>query len=116
FLEVAPVLVPGCVVLHMQLSDAGALTIPKELKARRLGLPVIVVGEAQGNVAFGVQAMKAGAVDFVDAPYGRERLLEAVASALASIREIAGRDQAAELAKARIAALSVREREVLNGL
>jgi FixJ family two-component response regulator len=60
--------------------------------------------------------MKAGAVDFLDVPHSPERLLESVASALATIREIAERDQAGEIAKARIATLSAREREVLDGL
>jgi FixJ family two-component response regulator len=116
FLEVAPVLVPGCVVLDTRAPEAGGLTIPKELKARRAGLPVIVLGEARGNVAVGVEAMKAGAVDFLETPYRPQQLLEAVASALASIRDVAERDQTAELARTRIAALPVREREVLDGL
>jgi PAS domain S-box-containing protein len=116
FLEVAPVLMPGCVVLDIRRPEAGELSVPKELKARRVGLPVIVIGEARGNVAVGVQAMKAGAADFLDASYEPEQLLSAVATALASIRDSAERDQAAELASAHIAALSTREREVLDGL
>ncbi len=116
FLEVASVLVPGCVVLDTRTPAAGELTIPRELKARRLGLPVIVIGAAHGEVAIGVQAMKAGASDFLTVPYRPEQLLEAVATALASIRDLTERDQAAEMAKARIAALSTREREVLDGL
>jgi PAS domain S-box-containing protein len=116
FLEVAPVLIPGCVVIAIQSPDLDELTIPRELKARRVGLPAVVLGRAHGDVAFGVRAMKAGAVDFLDVPHSPERLLESVASALATIREIAERDQAGEIAKARIATLSAREREVLDGL
>jgi PAS domain S-box-containing protein len=116
FLEVAPVLVPGCVILDVQAPAAGELILPKELKARRIGLPVIVIGEARGDVAFGVQAMKAGAVDFLDVPYDPKQFLDVVASALATIRDLADRDQAAELAKGRIATLSAREREVLERL
>ncbi|WP_246529418.1 PAS domain S-box protein [Microvirga zambiensis] len=116
FLEVAPVLVPGGVVLDIRSPEAGELTIPRELKARRAGLPVIVIGEARGNVAVGVQAMKAGAVDFLDVPYRPEQLLDALASAQATIRERAEQDQATERVKALIAALPPREREVLDGL
>lgn len=116
FLEVAPVLVPGCVILDVKSPNMTGLILPKELKARRIGLPVVVIGEAQGDVSFGVQAMKAGAVDFLDVPHDTRQLLDSVASALAGIRDIAERDQAAELAKARIAALSSREREVLERL
>jgi PAS domain S-box-containing protein len=116
FLEVAPVLVPGCVVLDTRAPEAGGLTIPKELKARRAGLPVVVLGEARGSVAVGVEAMKAGAVDFLEASCHPEQLLEAVASAMASIRDVAERDQAVEHIRAQVATLSVREREVLDGL
>jgi PAS domain S-box-containing protein len=116
FLEVAPVLVPGCVVLDIRGHAAGELTIPKELKARRSGLPVIVIGEARGNVAVGVQAMKAGAADFLDVPYQSEQLLDALASAQAMIREKAERDQASERVKALLAAMPPRERNVLDGL
>jgi len=116
FLEVAPVLVPGCVLLDIRHLEGGQLTIPKELKARRAGLPVIIIGEARGDVAVGVQAMKAGAVDFLDGTYRPGELLDALASAQATIRERAEQDQAAERVKALIAALPSREREVLDGL
>ncbi|WP_414475926.1 PAS domain-containing protein [Microvirga sp. M2] len=116
FLEIAPVLVPGCVVIDIRNPGAGELLIPKELKARRGGLPVIVIGEARGDVTVGVQAMKAGAADFLDVPYRPGQLLEALASAQTTIRERAERDQATERVKGLIAALPVREREVLDGL
>jgi PAS domain S-box-containing protein len=116
FLEVAPVLIPGCVVLDTRVPEAGGLTIPREMKARRAGLPVVVLGESHGIIAAGVEAMKAGAVDYLDTSYPPEQLLEAVASAMASIRDVAERDHSADLVRARIAALSTREREVLDGL
>jgi PAS domain S-box-containing protein len=116
FLEVAPVLVPGCVVLDTRAPEAGGLTIPREMKARRASLPVVVLGEAHGIVAVGVEALKAGAVDFLETSCRPEQLLEAVASALASIRDVAERDQTAEHIRAQVATLSVREREVLDRL
>ncbi|WP_262265790.1 PAS domain S-box protein [Microvirga yunnanensis] len=116
FLEVAPVLVPGSVVLDVRNPETGELTIPREVKVRRSSLPTIVIGEARGDVAVGVRAMKAGAVDFLDVPYAPEQLLDALASAQATIRERAERDQATERVRALIAALPAREREVLDGL
>lgn len=116
FLDVAPVLVPGCVLLDTRVPEAGGLTIPKELRARRAGLPVVVLGEAHGIISVGVEAMKAGAVDFLETSCRPEQLLEAVASALASIRDVAERDQTAEHIRAQVAMLSVREREVLDRL
>jgi PAS domain S-box-containing protein len=115
-LDVAPVLVPGCVVVETRSPASGGLTIPKELKARRVGLPAIVIGDARGNVSVGVQAMKAGAIDFLSVPYSPEQLLDALAAAQANIREQAQRSHEAERATAAIASLSVREREVLDGL
>ena len=116
FLEAAPALLPGCVVLDTQSPEAEGLTVPKELKARRIALPVIVVGECHGDVALAVQALKAGATDYLEAPCSPERLLDAVASAMADIRDTAERDRALDLARARIAVMSSREREVLDGL
>ena len=116
FLDAAPVLVPGCAVLDVSAADAGGLTIPRELRARRIGLPLIATGEHRGDVGLAVQAMKAGAIDYLEAPYTTEALLAAVASALAGIQDAAGHDRAAEDARARVAALSAREREVLDGL
>nr|WP_281024087.1 LuxR C-terminal-related transcriptional regulator [Microvirga subterranea] len=114
--EVAPVLVPGCVVVETRSPASGGLSVPKELKARRVGLPVIVIGDARGDISVGVQAMKAGAVDFLSTPYSPEQLLDALAAALSSIHEQAERSHEAERAAVAIASLSAREREVLEGL
>ncbi|HEX2529424.1 MAG TPA: PAS domain S-box protein [Geminicoccus sp.] len=114
FLDVAPALVAGCVLIGAP--EARGLTVLRELKARRIELPVIVLGENHRDVRAAVQAMKAGAADFLEMPIDRETLLAAVASALAGIREGTERDHAAELARARLNGLSAREREVLEGL
>lgn len=116
FLDAAPVLVPGCAVVDVSAVDAGGLTVPWELRARRIGLPVIATGERRGDVGLAVRAMKAGAIDYLEAPYTADALLAAVASALAGIQDAAGHDRAAEDARTRVAALSAREREVLEGL
>lgn len=116
FLEVAPVLLPGGVVLDTRHPEAGGLTVPRELKARRASLPVIVIGETGGKVAVGVEAMKAGAVDFLDMSYQPDQLLDALASAQATILERAERDQATERLRVIVAAMPSREREVLDGL
>jgi PAS domain S-box-containing protein len=114
FLEAAPALVPGCVVLDTSASEAGGLAVPRELRARRVALPVIVTCRCGGDVGAAVRAMKAGAADFLETPCPDEGLLAAVASAMADIRDAGERDRAAELATARVAAMSGREREVLD--
>ena len=116
FLEAAPALAAGCVVLDIRQPEAGGLTIPRELKARRIGLPVIVLGEIQSDVKSAVQVMKAGAVDFLPIPYNPDELLTALASAAADISQADEQDQEANRARGRIAEMPVREREVLEGL
>nr|WP_237906817.1 response regulator [Azospirillum brasilense] len=116
FLEMAPALIPGCVLLDIRAPEMGGLAVPRELRARRIHLPVIVVGSCDGDISLAVRAMKAGAVDFLEVPYEHEALLAAVASALADIRDTAERCSVAEIARARIADMSTRERAVLEGL
>lgn len=113
FLAIAPALMAGCVLLDIQAPEAGGLSVPKELKSRRINLPVIITS-ARGDVALAVDAMKAGAVDFIEAPYEQEKLLGAIASALAKIGDLERHTQAAVLATTHIADMSSREREVLD--
>jgi len=116
FLEVAPALMPGCVVLDIRGPEAGGLGVPRELRARRIGLPVIVLGEARGDVTFAVQIMKAGAVDFLPVPYDQDQLLAALASAAADLRDTQEQNRETDRARTHMAELSEREREVLDGL
>lgn len=113
FLEAAPALVPGCVLLDLAQPEAAALSVPRELKARRLALPVIVTSRFH-DVGMAVRAMKAGATDFLPTPCGDAELLAAVSDTMAEIRGSERRDRAAELACARIAGLLPRERAVLD--
>ncbi|EIM25327.1 response regulator [Microvirga lotononidis] len=100
----------------MRQPEAGDLTIPRELKARRIRLPVIVLGELQSDVKSAVQVMKAGAVDFLPVPYAPDELLAALASAAADISQADEHGQESNRARGRIAEMPVREREVLEGL
>src|ERR1700730_6149636 len=116
FLEMAHVLSTGCVVLNIHSSKADGLNLLRRLKANGSNLPVIVTGVSDGNVTAAVHAMKAGAVDWLEMPYQDPALLMAVSSALADIRRTAERSRDAEFARARIAGMSARERQVLEGL
>lgn len=114
-IDVAPVLAAGCVVLHAE-PRIDALAILKQLKARGSALPVIVLGKSDGNITLAVEAMKAGAVDWLETPYVADTLLATLAAALAEIRQAAEHDREAEWARGRIATMSERERQVLDGL
>jgi FixJ family two-component response regulator len=77
---------------------------------------VIIIGDSARDLRLGVCAMKAGATDFLPTPYRREDLLTAVATELADIQQETAHDREAELAKASVAAMSTRERQVLDGI
>jgi PAS domain S-box-containing protein len=116
FLNLASALVPGCVVVDMRGAIADGLTVPRELKAWRSDLPVVMLGDSAAEPWLGVRAMKAGAIDFLDVSSMAEELLAAVTSATSNIREAAEHDLEAARANRLIAAMSTREREVLEGL
>ncbi|MCJ2138437.1 PAS domain S-box protein [Methylobacterium sp. E-066] len=114
FLKVMGSLMPGCVVLD--LTDADDLVVARELKPARSHLPVVAVGASGGDVGFGVHVMKAGAVDFLEKPWVPDELLFAVRTALAEIHDGEKRARGRDEARDRIAALTARERAVLEGL
>jgi len=114
FLKVMGSLMPGCVVLD--LADADDLVVARELKSARAHLPVVAVGASGGDVGFGVHVMKAGAVDFLEEPWLPETLVFAVRTALAEIHDAEKRTRVCDEGRDRIAALTARERDVLEGL
>ena len=114
FLSVAPGLSAGCVLLDIQMPGTDGLEVQAHLNRLGVPLPVIVM-TGHGDVTSAVQAMKAGAVDFLEKPFDDETLLNAIEAALAKAsRPI--RDREAVHAAQRIATLSSREREVLDAL
>jgi two-component system response regulator FixJ len=69
-----------------------------------------------GDIALAVEAMKAGAVDFIEKPFDDDLLIRAIKSALARVRKDSERDSAASEVRSRLELLSERERQVLQGL
>ena len=65
FLDIAPVLAPGCVLVDLRRARQQSLSIPRELKARSIALPAIVLDAPAADVASAVAAMKAGAIDYL---------------------------------------------------
>jgi len=103
----------GCLVTDIRMPDMTGLELLHALKAKGCGLPAIVI-TGHGDVALAVEAMKAGAVDFIEKPFDEEAILHAVQAALARGSEGEGGD--APAIAARLASLSERERQVLGGL
>lgn len=117
FLDIAPVLAPGCVLVDLRKGRAEGLSIPRELKARAIALPTIALDTPTADVGSAVAAMKAGAVDYLtaaDEQTLRATLGSAMADCHGAMRPTAAvRDEGAA---ARVARLTPREREVLLGL
>lgn len=105
----------GCVLLDVRMPGMDGLAVQREMAARGLSLPVVIV-TAHGDVSLAVQAMRAGASDFIEKPYESEAILLAAATALARGDEARARDRQAAEAATRVAMLAPRELEVLRGL
>lgn len=105
----------GCLITDVRMPGMTGLELLHELKAKACGLPAIVI-TGHGDVPLAVEAMKAGAIDFIEKPFDQEALLSAVEAALAYGRtgDRGGENGAAVAAK--LAILSERERQVLEGL
>jgi two-component system, LuxR family, response regulator FixJ len=103
----------GCVLTDVRMPDIDGIALLRRLRDLGCRLPVIVM-TGQGDIAIAVQAMKAGAVDFLEKPFGDDALFEAIGRALEQserLREIAA---LSESAASRLAMLTPREREVFD--
>jgi two-component system response regulator FixJ len=114
FLEAAPGLSEGCILLDIRMPEIDGLEVQARLNQLGCFLPLIAM-TGHGDVQTAVRAMKAGAMDFLEKPLDDDRLLDAIEKALAHAPRAARKRASAE-ASERIARLSPREREVLDGL
>jgi two-component system, LuxR family, response regulator FixJ len=115
FLAAAPTLRPGCVIADIRMPGLDGLELQQRLIERRLAFPLIVI-TGHGDVPLAVRALKAGAVDFIEKPFAAETILDSVATALAGLAASPDQDPLAAAARARLARLTPREHEVLQGL
>jgi two-component system response regulator FixJ len=115
FLAGAAELKAGCVVTDVRMPEISGIELLRRLKELKLFLPVIVI-TGHGDVPLAVEAMKFGAADFLEKPFDDDVLLAAVRAAL-NRQDSEGKRQAERAAiDDRLAGLSNREREVLEGL
>jgi two-component system, LuxR family, response regulator FixJ len=115
FLSVAPGIKAGCVITDVRMPGLSGIDLLRELRALGRPLPVIVI-TGHGDVPLAVEAMKMGAMDFLEKPFDDEVLLASVRSALDAMQKDRKRDSERREIEARLAGLSHREREVLEGL
>lgn len=105
----------GCIVSDIRMPGIDGIELLRRVAGRGWRLPVIIM-TGHGDVPLAVEAMKEGAVDFVEKPFDDERLLSTVRAALERGEVVAAKDAEAAAIAVRFEALSERERQVLKGL
>lgn len=113
FLDRLPFDGPGCVVLDMQMPSIGGTGVQAVLSERGIDLPVVFL-TGHGELPTAVQAMKAGAVDFLLKPVSDEALLAVVGAAIALNAAQRARSGSRQAVATRMSRLSVRESEVMR--
>src|SRR5882757_8169711 len=104
--------VPSCLVLDVSLPDLNGLDLQKRVAADRSDMPIIFI-TGYGDVPMTVQAMKAGAVEFLTKPFGDDVLLSAIRNAIERSHTALDREAERRVLQASYASLSRREREVM---
>ncbi|WP_373867935.1 response regulator transcription factor [Reyranella soli] len=104
--------VPSCLILDLNLPDLNGLDLQKRVASDRLDMPIIFI-TGYGDVPVSVQAMKAGAVEFLTKPFSDEVILEAIRHAIERSRIAFGHEIERQTLHDRYASLSAREREVM---
>jgi FixJ family two-component response regulator len=102
----------GCLVLDIRMPGESDLALQKRLVAKGAAIPIVFI-TGHGSIHAGVQAMKFGAVDFIEKPFDDQTLLDAIHKALASAAERHRSESLRADAQARLARLTPREHEVL---
>jgi two-component system response regulator FixJ len=115
FLDAAPVFDNACVIADVRMPGLSGIELVGRLKAQGITAPIIVI-TGHADVPLAVQAMKAGVADFIEKPFNDESILQAVRSALSRQASRGQADAERAAIRDRMASLSPREREVLDGL
>jgi two-component system response regulator FixJ len=106
---------PGCILTDIRMPGMSGLELVRELKQQGVALPIIVM-TGHADVPLAIETMKAGVVDFIEKPFDDELLLGAIRGAVSKGLEVAEHEQERAAVRERLASLSPRERDVLDGL
>ena len=103
----------GCLLLDERMPGMSGLQLLDLLKQQDVAIPVIFI-TGHGDIAMAVQAMKAGAIDFIEKPFDSERLLGAVRRCLSECVSLNSTNELRHEIEARVASLTKRERQVMD--
>ena len=115
FFEVLPQVHSGCIISDVRMPDVTGIDLLHQIKDSGIDMPVIMI-TGHGDISLAVEAMKIGAVDFLEKPFDDEVLLAAVRSALDRTADTAQRNAELTEIRDKLATLSNRESQVLKGL
>ena len=115
FLEALPKLEFGCVVSDVRMPGIDGIELLKRMKAANSMFPILIM-TGHGDVPLAVEAMKLGAVDFLEKPFEDDRLTAMIETAIRQVGPAVKNEAVAHDIATRIATLSPRERQVMNGL
>jgi two-component system, LuxR family, response regulator FixJ len=115
FLDALPALEFGCVVSDVRMPGLDGIELLKRMKADHSTFPIVIM-TGHGDVPLAVEAMKLGAVDFLEKPFEDDRLIAMIETAIRQAEPAARSEALTQDIAARIASLSPRERQVMDGL
>ncbi|QAU48335.1 response regulator FixJ [Bradyrhizobium guangzhouense] len=115
FLDALPGLAFGCVLSDVRMPGIDGIELLKLMKAQHSAFPILIM-TGHGDVPLAVEAMKLGAVDFLEKPFEDDRLLTMIESAIRQAEPAAKIEAISQDIAARVASLSPRERQVMEGL
>ena len=115
FLEALSGLTFGCVVSDIRMPGLDGIELLKRMKAQSSPFPIVIM-TGHGDVPLAVEAMKLGAIDFLEKPFEDDRLIIMIESAIRQAEPSAKSDAITHDIAARVASLSPRERQVMEGL
>ena len=115
FLETLPGLEFGCVVSDVRMPGLDGIELLKRMKADHSKFPIVIM-TGHGDIPLAVEAMKQGAVDFLEKPFEDDRLIGMIEAAIRQAEPNLKSEAVSQDIAARIASLSPRERQVMNGL
>ena len=115
FLDALPRLDFGCVVSDVRMPGLGGMELLQRMKSDQSTFPIVIM-TGHGDIALAVEAMKLGAVDFLEKPFEDDRLIAMIEAAIRQGEPAAKKEAISHDIAVRIASLSPRERQVMEGL